>query len=85
MPGAVKALQDFDEIAARHGVKVLGFYSTAPAHSDIYTLEADSLTAVTGFVGEGASTAYGQADFEVVPVVSREDLLQMAQAMMEQQ
>ncbi len=82
MPHIIEALENIDQIAARHGVKVHGLYNAAPEHVEFLIAEADSPMNIAAFLGD--ANPYGEfAEMNATPVTAADDLLAAARQMMQ--
>ena len=79
IPEVLKGLQAREEIAAKHGVKLLGGWSGAPDHVFYLVLEADSNHNVDLFLTE--AIPFKQA-FRLTPVIPLSELEELAKEMM---
>lgn len=75
IPGVVRAFEEMDAVARRHGVSVLGHYTALRGHFDVQMVEAGSLAEATSFAEEVGDAAYGDVTLHVVPVIERDELL----------
>ncbi len=78
IPTVVKGLKAREEIARKHGVKLLGGWSAAPDHTFFFIVDANSSHDIDMFVTE--ATPFKQA-YKVAPVMSLEDLVKLAEEM----
>lgn len=74
IPEVVKGLESREEIAKRHNVKLLGFWSGAPDHVFFSLVEANSSHDIDRFLME--ATPFKQA-FRLTPVIAADDLIQL--------
>ncbi len=82
MPHIIEVLENIDQIAARHGVKVHGLYNAAPEHVEFLIAEADSPMNIAAFLGD--ANPYGEfAEMNATPVTTADDLLVAARQMMQ--
>jgi len=79
IPAVLKGLEAREEIAKKHGVKLLGLWSAAPEHVFYLLLEANSAHDVDLFVTEAAP--FKQA-YKLTPVITGEELVKLAKEMM---
>jgi len=79
MPTVLKGLETREEIAKKHGVKLLGLWSGAPDHVFFVLMEADSSLAVDLFLTEAAP--FKQA-CKLTPVIAADDLVKLGKEMM---
>ncbi len=77
----VPALEKREEIAKRHNLKLLGFWSGAPDHVFYMLVEANSPHDVDLFVTE--ATPFKQA-YKLTPVITGDELVKLAKEMMAQ-
>lgn len=73
------ALEKREEIAKRHHVQLLGFWSAAPDHVRYILLEADSSLDVDLFLSEVAP--FRQA-FRLTPLMTADELVELGKAAM---
>ena len=79
IPTVLKGLEAREEIAKKHGVKLLGFWSAAPDHVFYLLVDADSAHDVDMFVTE--STPFKQA-YRLTPVMAADELVRLAKEYM---
>ena len=79
IPEVLKGLKSREEIARRHNVKLLGFWSGAPDHVFYILVDANSSHDVDLFVTE--ATAFKQG-YRLTPVIAADELVKLAEEMM---
>ena len=79
IPTVLKGLEAREEIARKHGVKLLGLWSGAPDHIFYILVDANSSHDVDMFLTEAAP--FKQA-FRLKPVITGEELVKLAKEMM---
>lgn len=81
IPTVLKGLEAREEIAKKHNVKLLGFWSGAPDHVFYILVEADSSHNIDLFMTE--STPFKQS-YRLTPVITADELVTLAKEMMAQ-
>ncbi|MDP2949623.1 MAG: hypothetical protein Q8P22_08815, partial [Chloroflexota bacterium] len=81
IPPVLQGLEKREEIARRHGVKLVNLLSGAPEHIFFWVIEADSVAKVDMFLTE--ATPFRQA-FRVTPVVTGDEMVSLAKSLMAQ-
>jgi len=79
IPSVLKGLEAREEIAKRHNVKLLGFWSGAPDHVFYMLVDANSAHDVDLFVTEAAPFKQG---YRLTPVITGDELVKLAKELM---
>ena len=75
IPAVAGAIEKREEIAKKHNVKLLGFWSGAPDHVFFLLVDANSSHDVDLFVTE--ATPFKQA-YRLTPVITADELVKLA-------
>lgn len=81
IPEVLKGLEAREEIAKRHKVKLVGMWSAAPEHTFYMLLEANNLHDIDLFSTQSAPF---KQTYRVTPVITADELVQLAKDMMAQ-
>lgn len=81
IPEVMKGLKAREEIARRHGVKLLGLWSGAPDHVFYILVDANSNHEVDLFLTE--ATPFKQS-FRLTPVITADELVKLGEELMAQ-
>lgn len=81
IPDVLKGLESREEIAKKQKVKIMGMWSAAPEHVFYILLEAGNLHDIDLFCTQSAPF---KQSYNVTPVITADELVQLAKDMMAQ-
>jgi hypothetical protein len=81
IPGVLKGLEAREEIAKRHNVKILGFWSGAPDHVFYWLVDANSPHDIDMLTSE--ATPFKQS-FDLTPVMTGDELVDLGKQILAQ-
>ena len=81
IPDVLKGLEAREAIAKKHNVKLLGFWSGAPAHVFYWVVDANSPHDVDMLISE--ATPFKQS-FDLTPVMTGDELVTLGKEMLAQ-